>query len=76
MLRDMETIMEKISSKSSLNQLSQFSNIVFGVPTFKRKSNEEQFKYNSKVSMALEEAEQGAVSERTDEARQKIAEGR
>ncbi|XP_060591296.1 uncharacterized protein LOC132746234 [Ruditapes philippinarum] len=70
----METFMEKISSKSSPNQLSQFSYIVSGVPNFKRKSNEEQFNYNSKVSMALEEAEQAAVSERTDEARQKIAE--
>ena len=40
-----------------------------------RKSNEEQFKYNSSVSFKLGEAEHSMSQERHQEWREKIAEG-
>ena len=49
MLHDLERIVEKISSKTNVTELTQISNIVSGVPPFKRKSGEEQFKHNAKV---------------------------
>jgi hypothetical protein len=76
MLTDMERIVQKISEHSSSNQLSKFSSILTGVPTFKRKSNEEQYKYNTKVSIALEETEQLLDMDKIEDSRRKIAEGK
>lgn len=74
MLTDMERIVQKISEHSSSNQLSKFSSILTGVPTFKRKSNEEQYKYNTKVSIALEETEQLLDMDKIEDSSRKIAE--
>ena len=58
MLRDIESIVEKISDSSNVAQLNKLSTLVNGGEKFKRKSNEEQFKYKCSVSLKLEEAEQ------------------
>ena len=39
-------MMEKINGSSSVSQLNKLSTLVNGAEKFKRKSNEEQFKYN------------------------------
>ena len=55
-LSSMENVMTKISGISNSEQVSKISGLLNGGHTFKRKSNEEQYKYNSKVNIALEEA--------------------
>ncbi|XP_052238527.1 uncharacterized protein LOC127849815 [Dreissena polymorpha] len=74
MLHDLERIVEKISSKTNVTQLTQISNIVSGIPSFKRKSSEEQFKHNAKVNLALEEVESSLSNRNIEETRNKIAE--
>ena len=74
-IASMESVFEKISGTSNCHQLSQISNIISG-HSFKRKSNEEQFKYNSKVNVALEEADHLLQVDKQFECRQKIAEGK
>lgn len=74
MLRDIEGIVEKISGNSNVAQISKISNLVSG-EKFKRKSNEEQFKFNAQVKTALDEAEHYSRSDKQDECRRKIAEG-
>ena len=49
MLQEIGTRFEKISGSSNISQLNKISSIVTAGGKFKRKSNEEQFKYNSKV---------------------------
>ncbi|KAL4222648.1 hypothetical protein ACF0H5_018690 [Mactra antiquata] len=72
MLEEMSKIFEKISENSA----SKVTNLLStNVPTFKRKSNEEQFKYNAKVSCILEEADMLMQNSKIDESRRKIAEG-
>ena len=75
MLQQIQQMMEKISGSSSVSQLNKLSTLVNGAEKFKRKSNEEQFKYNSNVSLKLEEAEQDLEAEKIQEGRVKIAEG-
>ena len=75
MLQQIQQMMEKISGSSSISQLNKLSTLVNGAENFKRKSNEEQFKYNSNVSLKLEEAEQDLEAEKIQEGRVKIAEG-
>ena len=75
MLRDIESIVEKISGTSNVAQLNKLSTLVNGGEKFKRKSNEEQFKYNSSVSLKLEEAEQSLEAHKLQEGRDKVAEG-
>ncbi|XP_045166502.2 uncharacterized protein LOC123529945 [Mercenaria mercenaria] len=71
------TDMEKIITKISDNNAQKFSNLLnAGIPKFKRKSNEEQYKYNSKVGVALDEAESLLSDEKTDECSRKIAEAK
>ncbi|XP_053401634.1 uncharacterized protein LOC128546105 [Mercenaria mercenaria] len=76
MLTDMEKMLEKISGNSNFEQMNKISSILKGTQTFKRKSNEEQFKYNSKVSIALDEADHLIQSNKLQESRQKIAEAK
>ena len=75
MLRDIAKIVEKISGSSNVTQLNNLSTLVNGGEKFKRKSNEEQFKYNSSVSRKLEDAEQSLVAHKLQEGRDKTAEG-
>ena len=75
MLRDIESIVEKISGTSNVAQLNKLSTLVNGGEKFKRKSNEEQFKYNSSVSLKLEEAEQSLEAHKLQKGRDKVAEG-
>ena len=75
MLQQIEKIVEKISGNSSVSQLNKLSTLVNCGEKFKRKSNEEQFKYNSSISIKLEEAEQSLDNEKIQEGRDKIAEG-
>ena len=75
MLQQIQQMMEKISGSSSVSQLNKLSTLVNGAEKFKRKSNEEQFKYKSNVSLKLEEAEQDLEAEKIQEGRVKIAEG-
>ena len=74
-LSSMENVMTKISGISNSEQVSKISGLLNGGHTFKRKSNEEQYKYNSKVSIVLEEADNLLQSEKIVESREKIAEG-
>ena len=74
MLQQIQQMMEKISGSSSVSQLNKLSTLVNGAKNFIRKSNEEQFKYNSNVSLKLEEAEQDLEAEKIQEGRVKIAE--
>ena len=66
---------EKISGNTNLVQLNKLSCMVNVGEKFKRKSNEEQFEYNSSVSFKLDEAEDFMCQERHQEGREKIAEG-
>ena len=75
LLSSMERIVEKISGNSNIQQINKISSIVNGNQIFKRKSNEEQFKFNCKVSTTLDEAEHLIQSRQIHESRQKIAEG-
>ena len=53
-IASMESVFGKISWNSNCHQVSLISHIISG-HSFKRKSNEEQFKFNSKVNIALED---------------------
>jgi hypothetical protein len=44
MLSNMEKLLDKISGNSTFEHLNQISTILTGIPKFKRKSNEEQYK--------------------------------
>ena len=74
-ISSMENVMTKISGISNSEQVSKISGLLNVGHTFKRKSNEEQYKCNSKVSIALEEADNLLQSEKIVESREKIAEG-
>ena len=75
MLKEIGNMFEKISGNTNLVQLNKLSCMMNGVEKFKRKSNEEQFKYNSSVSFKLDKAEHSMSQERHQEGREKIAEG-
>lgn len=76
MLQEIGTLFEKISGNSNISQLNKISSIVTAGEKFKRKNNEEQFKYNSKVDLKLEEAANSIDTDKMDEARQHIAEAK
>ena len=71
MLKEIGNTFEKISGNSNLVQLNKFSCMVNGGEKFKRKSNKEQYKYNSSVSFKLDEAEHSMSQERHQEGREK-----
>ena len=71
LLKSIGSMIDKISSNSS----GQSINASAEKPTFKRKSNEEQFKHNSKVMMKLEEATCHITTENIEKARESIIEG-
>ena len=75
MLSDIEKIVEKISGSSNVSQLNKLSTLVNGGEKFKRKSNEEQFRYNSSVSLKLEEAEHSLEAQNIQAGREKTIEG-
>ena len=75
-MQEMNSLFTKISDQHSISNeqnLLQISSIVASeVPKFKRKSNEEQYKMNTKVMLKLDEAEQAVDTTKTKE---KIIEG-
>ena len=73
-MQQMNSLFDKISDQHSISNeqnLLQISSIVAtgDVPKFKRKSDEAQYKMNSKVMLKLDEAEQMADSERENNRR-------
>ena len=79
-MQQMNSLFNKISDQHSISNeqnLLQISSIVAtgDVPKFKRKSNEEQYKMNSKVMLKLDEAEQMADSNAA-KSKEKIIEGK
>ena len=75
-MQEMNSLFTKISDQHSISNeqnLLQISSIVASeVPKFKRKSNEEQYKMNTKVMLKPDEAEQAVNTRKTNE---KIIEG-
>ncbi|XP_045178604.2 uncharacterized protein LOC123538512 [Mercenaria mercenaria] len=67
LLKDIGEMMNKISATSFSSNLNALE-----TPKFKRKSNEEQFKYNSKVAVKLEQASGSLSSQKVDEAKENI----
>ena len=74
MLQEIGTLSEKLSGSSNISQLNKILSIVTDGGRFNRKSNEEQFKYNSKVDLKLEDAANSIDTDKLDEARQHVAE--
>ena len=70
-MQEMNSLFTKISDQHSITNeqnLLQISSIVASeVPMFKRKSNEEQYKMNTKVMLKLDEAEQAVDTTKTKE---------
>ena len=75
MLQDIEKLLCKISGRDNDAQLCKISDMLSSGEKFKRKSNEEQFRYNSKVKITLDDADTLLQSDKVAECRQKIAEG-
>ena len=76
MLKEMGALFEKISESSNNSQLNKMTNIMTcDIPSFKRKSNEDQYKYNAKVSMKISEAEQ-LVETNQVQCKAKLVEGK
>ena len=81
LLLQMNSLIQQINdqnSNSNEKQLLKISSLVAraGMPKFKRKSNEEQFKLNSQVMLKLDEAEQSMDSSNNDNSKEKIVEGK
>ena len=77
LLLEMNSLIQQISdqnSNSNEKQLLKISSLVAttGMPKFKRKSNEEQFKLNSQVMLKLDEAEQSMDSSNIDKSKEKL----
>ena len=76
LLEQIGTMFHKISEENNNMQLCKISSLVAAEhPTFKRKSNEEQFKANSKVLLKLNEASNNLEQENTTDAKASIKEG-
>ena len=76
LLEEIGTMFHKISEENNNMQLCKISSLVAAEhPTFKRKSNEEQFKANSKVLLKLNEANNNLEQENTTDAKASITEG-
>ena len=76
MMGDMERLFDKISDNSNLQQLDKISDILTGIPKFKRKTNEYQFNHNSKVNTIIETADQHLLNNKIQESRIKLQEGK
>ena len=81
LLLEMNSLIQQISDQNSNSNEKQFLKIsslvaTTGMPKFKRKSNEEQFKLNSQVMLKLDEAEQSMESTSIDKSKEKIVEGK
>ena len=75
LLRDLGSLFEKISDNNYSSQLDKISSmIITDTPKFKKKSHEDQYQYNAKVSVKLTEVEQ-AVESNPASAIAKLAEG-
>lgn len=80
LMQEMNSLMQKISdqnSNSNEEQLLKISGIIATgeTPKFKKKSNEEQFRLNSKVMVRLDEAEKSFDSGNAEKVKEKIVEG-
>ncbi|MCG8046810.1 MAG: hypothetical protein N0E48_14445 [Candidatus Thiodiazotropha endolucinida] len=80
LLAEMTSLFTKISeqhSNSNEEQLVKISSIVATgeMPKFKRRSNEEQYKLNSKVMLKLDEAEKSVDVTNLEKTKEKITEG-
>lgn len=71
LLQQIGTMMEKISYSSCSPRLSMLE-----LPKFKRKSNEEQFKYNMKVQTCIEQTESSLDAGNIQESKAKLIEGK
>ena len=76
MMGNMERLVDKISENSNLKQLDKISDILTGIPKFKRKTNEYQFTHNSKMNAIIETAEQHLQNNKIEESRAKLNEGK
>ena len=75
LLQGMGSLFDKISATSDFSQLHKLDCLLASeTPKFKRKSNEEQFRFNSKVSIKLSEAEK-SLELNSAQALDKLAEG-
>ncbi|XP_053398872.1 uncharacterized protein LOC128556920 [Mercenaria mercenaria] len=75
LLQEIGTLIEKISEQNNSSQFTKISNLVaVEQPKFKRKSNEEQFKANSKVLLKLNEANENLNQDNVQEAKSSITE--
>ena len=76
LLEEIGSMFNKISAENNNMQLCKISSLVAAEhPTFKRKSNEEQFKANSKVLLKLNEANNILEQENATGAKANITEG-
>ena len=76
LLQEIGTLFDKISEQNNSSQLTRISSLVQqDQPTFKKKSNEEQFKANSKVLLKLKEVNASLEQQNVVEAQSKITEG-
>lgn len=75
LLEEIRTMFTKISAHSSVVNKSSVSSIL-EIPKFKRKSNEEQFKQNSKVLEKLEQVGVAMQAEEYQVAHENITEGK
>ena len=75
MLAAMNTMFTSMAKMSNETQLNKLSTIVAGVPVYKRKSNEQQYKLNTKVAAKINEADAYRDNNKIEDGRQKIAEG-
>ena len=68
--------LQESQSRASQVQLAELKKVKYGgVPTFKRKANEDQWKHNLKVSDVLEEARSSLQLAKFDTVNEKISEG-
>ena len=73
--QEIGSLFDKISATSNFSRLKKLDCLLASdTPKFKRKSNEEQFCFNTKVSLKLSEAEQ-SLELKSAQALEKLAEG-
>ena len=76
LLEEIGSMFNKISAENNNMQLCKISSLFAAEhPTFKRKSNEEEFKANSKVLLKLNEAKNNLEQENATGAKVSITEG-
>ena len=76
LLRDIGSMIQQISSPASSSLNSSTYHSVLDAPKFKRRSNVEQFKQNSKVMAKLDLAESHIEKQNIADAKESIIEGK